>query len=430
MTIIPSLQNRSSSVDIQELMRRLIRCPVHPLMASALITGMAIAASGTPGLASSLSFNTRESNTPELSQETHPTLISQLPGPITLQRDDSGNAVSALQRRLAELGFYNGPISGFFGELTESAVRDFQASRGLTADGVVGASTTEALRSAPSSTLSTVSRSAGGLTIGSTGSEVRQVQTRLTELGFYSGPVTGFYGELTESAVRNFQSSNGLTVDGVVGPATLSAIQQGRQSSTSSAPDPNDGILEQGETGPAVADLQRRLSSLNYYNGPIDGDFGRLTADAVLRFQRAQGLVADGVVGPATLAAISRVESGSTGVSSRPVGNTSGAVSTASSQGAVVRQPSVTSTPPRTQTTAFPVISSNPFPSAGGTSIPSGASTASPEAVMALQRNLANQGFYNGPIDGVMSFETQQAIAAARSAYGVDSTDFDAGNPL
>ncbi|MEL6221199.1 MAG: peptidoglycan-binding protein [Cyanobacteria bacterium J06627_8] len=405
---------------------RLTQRPVCRLIVSTVATGLAIALTSTSGIASSLSSSTTASH----SRQTDALLISQLPGPITLRRDDSGDAVSALQRRLSELGFYSGPITGFFGELTETAVRGFQASRGLTSDGVVGASTTEALRSAPSSSDAPSSSSAGGLTIGSTGSEVSQVQTRLTELGFYSGPVTGFYGELTEAAVRRFQESNGLTVDGVVGPATLAAIQRTGQQSSNSEPDPNDGLLEQGEAGPAVADLQRRLSALNYYNGPIDGDFGSLTEDAVIRFQRAQGLTADGVVGPATLAALSRVESGAAGVSNRAVNNSTAFAPPPSSPNTVANQRPVVAAPPSNQASAFPPISSNPFPSTGGTAIPSSVPAASSEAVRALQQNLQDQGFYNGPIDGVMGFETQQAIAAARQAYGISSDDFETGNPL
>lgn len=59
---------------------------------------------------------------------------------------------------------------------------------------------------------------------GSTGSVVRQIQNRLLNWGYYYDGVDGIYGAQTESAVRYFQSKNGLSVDGVAGPATLSAI--------------------------------------------------------------------------------------------------------------------------------------------------------------------------------------------------------------
>ena len=59
---------------------------------------------------------------------------------------------------------------------------------------------------------------------GSYGSTVSQIQQKLKNWGYYSGPVDGIFGSRTESAVIYFQKSNGLTPDGVVGSATLSAL--------------------------------------------------------------------------------------------------------------------------------------------------------------------------------------------------------------
>ena len=59
---------------------------------------------------------------------------------------------------------------------------------------------------------------------GSTGTEVRRIQTRLKDWGYYTGSVDGIYGTKTKNAVILFQKKNGLTVDGVAGPATLAAI--------------------------------------------------------------------------------------------------------------------------------------------------------------------------------------------------------------
>jgi N-acetylmuramoyl-L-alanine amidase len=60
--------------------------------------------------------------------------------------------------------------------------------------------------------------------VGSTGTEVRQIQTRLKQWGYYNGAVDGIYGSGTKSAVVTFQRKNGLTPDGVAGPATLAKI--------------------------------------------------------------------------------------------------------------------------------------------------------------------------------------------------------------
>lgn len=59
---------------------------------------------------------------------------------------------------------------------------------------------------------------------GSSGEEVRQIQTKLKNWGYYNGSVDGIYGSKTYSAVKAFQKKNGLTVDGIAGPKTLSAL--------------------------------------------------------------------------------------------------------------------------------------------------------------------------------------------------------------
>jgi peptidoglycan hydrolase-like protein with peptidoglycan-binding domain len=67
-----------------------------------------------------------------------------------------------------------------------------------------------------------------------------------------------------------------------------------------------DGTLEPGEHGEEVAQLQQRLDALGYWLGAPDGTYGQLTRQAVMAFQKAQGLGRDGVAGPATLAALAQ----------------------------------------------------------------------------------------------------------------------------
>ena len=74
---------------------------------------------------------------------------------------------------------------------------------------------------------------------------------------------------------------------------------------TTTVPPPMaDGTLQHGEVGPEVADLQTRLVDLGFWLGSPDGIFGQLTRQAVMAFQKAQGLGRDGVAGPTTLAAV------------------------------------------------------------------------------------------------------------------------------
>ena len=76
---------------------------------------------------------------------------------------------------------------------------------------------------------------------GSRGEEVRQIQTKLKRWGYYSGNIDGIYGSQTLSAVKWFQSKNGLTVDGIAGPKTLAAMGiTGTSNNTSSSTSNSD----------------------------------------------------------------------------------------------------------------------------------------------------------------------------------------------
>jgi hypothetical protein len=120
------------------------------------------------------------------------------------RRGDTGEAVRSIQYLLRARG-YSLAVDGIFGSETEARVKSFQQSKGLTVDGIVGNQTWEAL-------IITV-RS------GSTGDAVRAVQRQLNARG-YGLVVDGIFGSATDRAVRDFQSRNGLTVDGIVGPNT------------------------------------------------------------------------------------------------------------------------------------------------------------------------------------------------------------------
>lgn len=142
---------------------------------------------------------------------------------------------------------------------------------------------------------------------GSTGEEVRQIQQALKNQGYYTGSVDGIYGSGTESAVRAYQKANGLSVDGIAGPSTLSSLGIGASAGSSGTT-----VLRNGSRGELVTEIQQRLKSWGYYNGSADGVFGSQTETAVRSFQRANGLTVDGIVGPGTYAALGVNTSGST----------------------------------------------------------------------------------------------------------------------
>ena len=143
-----------------------------------------------------------------------------------LKQGSTGNKVSEMQRKLKNWGYYDGSVDGIFGSGTREAVKYFQRTNGLTADGVVGSATAAAL----GMTLSGTSSSGGGASFsgvlkrGSTGDKVKEMQRKLKSWGYYDGSADGIFGSGTESAVKYFQRTNGLTADGVVGSATAAAL--------------------------------------------------------------------------------------------------------------------------------------------------------------------------------------------------------------
>src|SRR5215212_3711449 len=125
--------------------------------------------------------------------------------------------VAALQVTLKARGLYVGPVDGAFGPGTVTAVRRFQARRGLAADGLLGRRTREALGRAP------LGRRI--LRTGTSGWDVASLQFLLAWHGFPSGRLDGSFGADTDAALRKFQRWAGVHVDGRAGAATLAALR-------------------------------------------------------------------------------------------------------------------------------------------------------------------------------------------------------------
>ncbi|WP_405846156.1 DUF1906 domain-containing protein [Streptomyces niveus] len=137
----------------------------------------------------------------------------------TVQSGSSGDQVKAAQCLLDAAGFDPGTPDGIFGSATATAARNFQTSKGLTADGAVGSKTWTALLSRGSTP--TVQN-------GSSGEAVTRLQRALTAALGRTVGIDGAFGSGTAQAVRDYQSSRGLGADGIVGPATWSALQSGK----------------------------------------------------------------------------------------------------------------------------------------------------------------------------------------------------------
>lgn len=249
-----------------------------------------------------------------------------------LRNGSTGQAVRALQERLKALGYLSGSVDGDYGAATEAAVKEFQRVNGLTADGVAGAKTLETVNSSnakskPKATATpkptTDSRNAtarptpksytpstpgkyGYLQLGSSGSDVKNLQNRLKELGYFKGTVNGSYGEDTEAAVTAFQKRNGQWADGKAGPDTQEALYSNdalaAPAGSSTVPIIGYRILASGDTGQDVTLVQARLQELGYYQGEIDGTYGTSTAAAVKLFQQQNGLTAEDILGIGAMA--------------------------------------------------------------------------------------------------------------------------------
>ena len=135
----------------------------------------------------------------------------------------SGDNVVILQEKLKRLGFYNPVINGEFGLATEEGVKAFQRSVGLSDTGVVDGDTWVRLNSETEPKISTISVFPN-LGYGSTGSYVRDLQTKLKALLFYTGEINGDFDRETEVAVKRFQLNNEITANGVVDSNTWNLI--------------------------------------------------------------------------------------------------------------------------------------------------------------------------------------------------------------
>ncbi len=326
------------------------------------------------------------------------------PTSSVLKKGASGDAVRTLQRRLKQLGYYTGSVDGDFGDATEKAVRAFQDRNNLYVDGIAGTSTMNKLNSSnavkastATATPRTTARATASkqpsatatpnlstdyyLSIGSSGTRVKTLQTRLISLGWMAGKADGNYEGATEYAVKAFQAKyKSLYDDGIAGPSTLKTLYSSSAVKASSPVSSIGTTLESGQSGDAVRAMQKRLKTLGYLSGTADGSFGDATKAAVMSFQSANGLNADGKAGTATLNKLY-------------------------------------------STSAVPAGSSSSTTTPSSTTSPDGYTTLSEgdsgTAVKKLQQALKNKGYYSGSVDGKYGTGTTAAVTAFQTAKGL-----------
>ena len=240
----------------------------------------------------------------------------------TLQYGDEGEDVLEVQMRLQDLKYYTGNLSGRYREGTRAAVTSFQADFDLEETGIADALTQSVLFAAMYRPLR----------FGSEGEDVKELQTRLMELGYYKGKISGNYLEGTQSGIKRFQEVNGLDMTGTADPETQEALFSARaigrydpealKATESPVPSTflvddqdtaaNNGVtvpdepipftktLKSGSSGKTVKELQTRMAALGYYDGPISGNFAKKTVRAVKKIQTQNGMDDTGKVDETT----------------------------------------------------------------------------------------------------------------------------------
>ena len=152
----------------------------------------------------------------------------------------------------------------------------------------------------------TTAFAASTLRKGSSGGEVKTLQTLLNSNGF-SLVVDGKFGSNTLTAVKSYQSSHGLSVDGIVGSKTwaslLASPAEAKPEAKEEAAPSEYPMLAKGAKGDDVKQLQSLLNARGA-SLVVDGLFGPKTDAAVKSFQSANGLSANGIVDDATWGAL------------------------------------------------------------------------------------------------------------------------------
>ncbi|WP_228265988.1 L,D-transpeptidase family protein [Microlunatus elymi] len=135
---------------------------------------------------------------------------------------------------------------------------------------------------------------------GDDGQQIRELQARLKQVGWYSGDVTPHYGAQTATAVKGFQDKRDLSPTGVVDEVTWAKLtamtQQPSHNELYNIEPAGPAIMKQGDNGTKIKQLQARLAQLDWFSEKITGYYGSVTSQAVKGFQDKRRLPATGDV--------------------------------------------------------------------------------------------------------------------------------------
>lgn len=276
------------------------------------------------------SANGQQNGALSQSPSSNPTAAPAGTRPV-LRLGSQGAPVSELQAMLKLLGYYNGTVDGAYQDSTASAVSAFQQALGLPADGVVGPDTwNRLLPPADAATASVIPVSTSTNNGPGPASNTPTANAPFPSPTATPTPAPTANPAPTSNPAAPFPSPS-PTPSPTPRPAPAPSPAPNPAPSPAPSPAPNPTttpapqveqptgpgatspqpaqsvdlpVLKTGMSGSAVTALQQRLKTLGFYNGTIDGVFGAETQAAVEAAQRNYNLEADGVVGPATWAAL------------------------------------------------------------------------------------------------------------------------------
>ena len=183
-----------------------------------------------------------------------------------------------LQIILKNYGYYVFKIDGKFGSASESALKEFQNQNGLIVDGIIGKNTCNALFDVKNVIIKINNYPVLESESNSSQSESLKIsQQKLKDLNLYTGSIDGINGTDTKNAVKEFQKKAGLTVDGVLGPITLAALEKGEDAyilnNSSDSSSNNDTEISSNATSPSSAlDLRNYDPTKSCINGYVDSN--------------------------------------------------------------------------------------------------------------------------------------------------------------
>ena len=223
-------------------------------------------------------------------------------GDRTLSRGMAGQDVLEAQQRLMAYSYYSGTLDGNYGAGTYRAVSSFQSRNGLVVTGIIDSKTAAMLLSDTAVYELTPTSATYVLAAGASGEAVKELQRQLRQTYYYAGKIDGEYGADVITAVKAFQASAGLKVDGKAGEQTKNALFNRTANIF------NGGIpvrtLASGYRGYDVYVLQEKLISLNYLAIVPSGFMATATVSALSNFQKDNGLTVTGTLNSVTRRAL------------------------------------------------------------------------------------------------------------------------------